>query len=480
MGGIGDPEYDAMQPAIAYNSTNNEYLVVWAGDDLTDGGLVDDEYEIFGQRLDASTGLEIGANDFRISDMGGTGNPAFGGQLPAVAYNSTNNEYLVVWFADEMDPTGGGDDEVEIYAQRLAATGTEVGENDFRISDMGGTGNLDYGAEFPKVAYNSTNNEYLVVWLGDDNVGGLVNHEIEVFGQRLDAATGAEIGANDFRISDMGGTGDPNYDAYPPAVSYNAINNQYLVAWAGDDNVGGLVDEEREVFGQLLDAATGAEVGANDFRISDLGGTGSPQFQARTRPPAVVYNITDNQYLVAWAGDEMDVAGGGDDEYEIFGQLLDAVTGAEVGANDFRISDLGPDGDAMYGADFVGGATYDSAAHEYLVVWWGDDDLGGLVDEEWEAFGQRLDAVTGAEVGENDFRISEMGGTGDPEYDARWPAAAYAGASNQLLVIWWADDNTGGLVDEENEIFGQQLRLPAVFADGFESGDTDAWSLTVP
>jgi hypothetical protein len=73
-----------------------------------------------------------------------------------------------------------------------------------------------------------------------------------------------------------------------------------------------------------------------------------------------------------------------------------------------------------------------------------------------------------------------MGGTGDPEYDARWPAAAYAGASNQLLVIWWADDNIGGLVDDEHEIFSQSLRLPAVFADGFESGDTAAWSLTVP
>ncbi len=145
MGGIGDPEYDAMQPAIAYNSTNNEYLVVWAGDDNV-GGLVQGEYEIFGQLLDAVTGAEIGANDFRISDMGGTGNPAFAAQIPAVAYNSTNNEYLVVWMADEMDVTGGGDDEFEIYAQRLAATGTEVGANDFRISDMGGPGDTNYAA----------------------------------------------------------------------------------------------------------------------------------------------------------------------------------------------------------------------------------------------------------------------------------------------------------------------------------------------
>jgi hypothetical protein len=47
----------------------------------------------------------------------------------------------------------------------------EVGTNDFRISDMGGTGNTSYNATYPAVAYNSTNNEYLVVWYGDDNTG---------------------------------------------------------------------------------------------------------------------------------------------------------------------------------------------------------------------------------------------------------------------------------------------------------------------
>ena len=57
--------FGAFNPALAYNSLNNEYLVVWQGDDSTDG-----EFEIFGQRLNAATGAGIGANDFRLSDMG--------------------------------------------------------------------------------------------------------------------------------------------------------------------------------------------------------------------------------------------------------------------------------------------------------------------------------------------------------------------------------------------------------------------------
>ncbi len=78
---------------------------------------------------------------------------------------------------------------------------------------MGGIGDPDYAARNPAVAYDVGANEYLVVWEGDDNVGGLVQGENEIFGQRLDAATGMSCGANDFRISEMGGTGDASYNA---------------------------------------------------------------------------------------------------------------------------------------------------------------------------------------------------------------------------------------------------------------------------
>jgi hypothetical protein len=77
-----------------------------------------------------------------------------------------------------------------------------------------------------------TNNEFLAVWQGDDNTGAFVNDEVELFGQRINAS-GAEVGANDFRLSDMGPSGDANYAAFEPAVAYNPTNNQYLVVWSG-------------------------------------------------------------------------------------------------------------------------------------------------------------------------------------------------------------------------------------------------------
>jgi hypothetical protein len=45
-----DNTYDAYSPAVAYNSTGDEYLVVWHGDDNTPP-LVQGEFEVFGQRL---------------------------------------------------------------------------------------------------------------------------------------------------------------------------------------------------------------------------------------------------------------------------------------------------------------------------------------------------------------------------------------------------------------------------------------------
>ena len=53
-----------------------------------------------------------------------------------------------------------------------------------------------------------------------------------------------EIGANDFRISDLGPDGDPSFDASSAAVTANGQGNEYLVVWSGDDSTQELVDDE--------------------------------------------------------------------------------------------------------------------------------------------------------------------------------------------------------------------------------------------
>ncbi|MCA9730049.1 MAG: T9SS type A sorting domain-containing protein, partial [Candidatus Eisenbacteria bacterium] len=424
-------------------------------------GLGEDEFEIYGQRL-RDDGNEIGADDFRISDMGPDGDIDWDGRQPATVYNPDANEYLVVWEGDDnIAPLVDG--ETEIFGQRVDAnTGNEVGPNDFRISDMGPDGDPAWDAQKPAVCYNTVAREYLVVWSGEDNLPGMIAGEFEIFGQRLDGATGAEIGTNDFRISDMGPDGNILYAALNPSTAFNAADNEYFVVWEGDDNTGTLVEGEFEIFGQRL-SMSGIQIGTNDFRISDMGPNGIIDYSAVL--PAVVWSSVDNRYLVVFAGEDnagLLVPG----EFEIYGQLVTA-SGLEMGANDFRISSAGNDGDATYDA-FDPAVAYNSLANEYLVVWDGEDIGGLLAPGEKEIFGQRLSAA-GAQVGTDDFRISDMGPDGDPLYDAQAPAVTYNRAVDEYLVVWEGDDNTAPNVDGESEIFAQRL----VAATGAAVGDND-------
>jgi uncharacterized repeat protein (TIGR01451 family) len=333
---------------------------------------------------------------------------------------------------------------------------------------MGVDGNRDFGAFRPAVAYNSTDNEYLVVWEGDDDSGPLVEGESEIFGQRLDASPGSfgEVGADDFRVSSMGVDGNRDFGAFHPAVVYNGAGNQYLVVWDGDDDSGPLVEGESEIFGQRLDASPGSfgEIGTDDFRISDMGAAGNREFGAFF--PAVAFNSSDAEYLVAWEGDD-DTPPLVEGELEIFGQRLGAGGGEE--GSDFRISDMGTDGNRDFGA-FRPAVAWDNVEGEYLVVWQGGDGPVPFdkndppASAELEIYGQRLDPG-GVEIGDNDFRISDLGLVdGDPDFDAFAPAVVYDPDLDRSLVAWHGDDDTGALADEELEVYTQLLGTVADLA----------------
>jgi hypothetical protein len=248
----------------------------------------------------------------------------------------------------------------------------------------------------------------------------------------------------------MGQQDDPEFDAREAAVAFNSENHEFLVVWRGEDDTGDLVFDEFEIFCQRIDATSAAEVGLNDFRVSDMGPDGNTQFNAHS--PAVAYNPGVNEYLVVWRADD-DSNGLADNEFEVYGQRLDGATGAEIGANDFRISDMGPDGDPAFSAKEPWIACSD-ANNGYLVAWEGLDD--GLAADKTEIFVQRI-AANGAEVGENDFRASHTGAEGNGATDALDPGIAYGSGPNEFLVAWGADPATGGMIDNENDIFGVSL-----------------------
>jgi len=433
MGPDGDTDYglcdsnyfsgNPLYPDVAYNSRDHEYLVVWAADDT-----VDHETRIFAQRVDAATGALIGAGPTIVSDTT-TFKPAV--DEPTVVYNSTNNEYLVVWTGLHPVTTGIARD--EIFVQRLTAAAAETGTNDLRISNMGPPDDDLAKAKYPAVAYNSVNNEYLVVWIGHLSNSS----DDDVYGQRINAASGQETGSDDFVVSDI-----QHADQWvEPHVAYNRADNEYLVVWT---QLTPFPETTSYVYGQRLDASSGAELGSDDFQISNSHNASYPK---------VAYGHRNNQYLVVWTGLVTMYA-----KSELYGQRLWASTATEVGPTDFRISDMGADDGASFGAGSPDVA-YDGIRGEYVVVWPGDDDTGPLVNNEYEIFGQRIDGSSSAEVGANDFRITDMGPDGDTAYGASRPAIAFS-RGGEYVVVWRGQDNTGTLVDDECEVFGQRLTWP--------------------
>ncbi len=249
MGPDPNSLYDAFRPDVAWNSTSNQYLVVWHGDINLIG---DNENEIFARRLDginANHGNPIGST-IQVSDMGTTGNTSLAASDASVSYNSTNSNYLVVWFGDD-DTAPLVDNENEIFGQFVTGSGTVANPNSFfRISDMGTDGSTSFAALNPDVSYDPNLGQFLVVWHGDDNTGGLIDNEFEIYGQLLRGSDGLAQGTNDFRLSDAGGTGNTTYNATFPVIAYNSGNRDYLIAWQGDDNSTTTADNENEIWGQ--------------------------------------------------------------------------------------------------------------------------------------------------------------------------------------------------------------------------------------
>src|SRR5262249_8057188 len=129
---------ESLSPAIAYNSVDNEYMVVW----FDARNLATTELDIFGQRI-AANGDFIGDN-FAI-------NHDTGGQFdPSLAYNSVDNNYLVAWESQFDRP--GTPDFNHAFAQIMSNNGALIGDR-FHLSN----GGLELSS-----AHNSTDNSFFV------------------------------------------------------------------------------------------------------------------------------------------------------------------------------------------------------------------------------------------------------------------------------------------------------------------------------
>jgi hypothetical protein len=125
-----------------------------------------------------------------------------------IAYSTSSREFLVVWQAQG------------IRAQRIGNSGEMLGANIY----VTGT---DYHRD-PSIAYNSANNEFMVVYAGADAVSAYAA------ARRVAAGSGALVGAETLLTRSRA--------TYITDVAYDSVSNRYLAAWYQGGTFGRVLD----------------------------------------------------------------------------------------------------------------------------------------------------------------------------------------------------------------------------------------------
>lgn len=245
---------------------------------------------------------------------------------------------------------------------------------------------------FPAIAYNSKSREYLVVseekFVGNNIYGRFADENADWITDR------DPFLLNDKPLAEIGWGYSPR-----PKLSYDSINNRFLVVWV-------ILPEDNNpmILGQLLNG-DGTKIGEN-FVISNTVGWGSTL--------SIAYNSKDKEYLVVWN----DCLYDSDD---IFGRCIDS-DGKLIGNKVIDIC-------TSSGIQASPCVEYSPADNAFLVVW---EDVSSI-EEDRDIWGC---LVKGAEVVVNSETIFNSYISGNPGVVQKSPSITYNNNNKKLLVAW--------------------------------------------
>jgi hypothetical protein len=309
--------------------------------------------------------------------------------MPSVAYNSIENEFLIMWHSTGIREEGG-ENMYSLHAQRISSDGKLLGESFSPLKSAGPERRL-----LPRAAYNPFLNEYMVSF-----------------------AMGQEETDWDPFITILDGKGNTVVDSYPvseqptksahPNIVFNSVRRQYFMVY-NDSRTG-----SPDVFGIILDED--GTVLKEDILINTSAGD--------QMNPAVCYNPIDDTYLVNWE-DFRNVANWMEDG-DIYGALLDGQ--GNIIVNDIPMVDdheVDDEGDQR-----VQEIAYNSDRNEFLTMWWdsspsldGGGIKGRIIDPEGTALG-------------SDFVVVDAPGS------QTFPHAEYIESKKMYFMIWDDTRNT--------------------------------------
>ena len=381
------------QPYIAYNPTNDQYLAVWSDcrnflNNCTYGG--GDRRSVYGQLFDGQ-GKCLGGN-FIIADQ------PTGKQHPSAVYNSSRNEYLVLWQGHKYD--FAGDEAVyykkgyDIWGQRVSVSGDMLG-SEFRISKLP-NGNPDIDDDdqqwYPRAAYSpegDNGGRYMVVWhdgrtrqVFDDLYFKSANDKTtfkDIYGQIV-RGDGVLLGDN-FPVTIDSANVENQYFGNAKRIqqyadiAYDSSQKRFLVVWE-DDRLGvgdpHPLDQHydllnMDIFGGFF-GINGQPQGDN-FLISKT--TESERY------PRVVFNPAHSEFMVVWQSDVTNYANGTNSYIGVYGQRLSSDGNKISGRLEFNPNTVLHN--KYFGEDAPPrqNVIYDPTSSNYLVTWGERFSTGG-------------------------------------------------------------------------------------------------------
>jgi hypothetical protein len=274
------------RPAIAFNSSRNEYLVV----DATPGPDTDG---IIGQRLDGTTGALVGDRISMFTTLSyrrfqDGGNPVGVGSI-RIAYNSFLDEYLVTaqLYADPFNPSSAS-----IWGEIISAGGVTVHpafQINFWVTPEA------HGTAHAPIATTPPGGRYLVTHANGTDLDA-----------RLIDADGNII-VNDLPLDD----GNPDHDCGFSDVAYGRVEGmeRFLVVWSDGNNCkpgisncsGDWTLQQRGVWGTYVDPYRTVYNPPNTdnvaFPISNIP-MHKPGYNYNV--PKVAYNESAQSFFVSW------------------------------------------------------------------------------------------------------------------------------------------------------------------------------------
>jgi hypothetical protein len=386
-------------PRIAYNSVDDEFLVVWTEQGVRAPGE-SSKYAIFAQRF-SSDGENIGEH---FGPAGPPVNKII--LLPTPEYNMFSNQYFMAYTM-----SGDGFDE---HGALFSNTG-DIIKQPFAISER------PKSQMHSRVAFNSRKRQFFVVYnsseSGSPDIKGVILDE-----------NGAPV-TDELLINDTKG------DQYNPYVAYNPANDTYLLNWEDFRNVP-TWEQNGEIYGALLDG--NGKVLVNDIAMIDDFGTADEGDQ---RLNEISYNPDRNEFLATWSdtAPSLDHAG-------VRGRFITAD--GKLSGPIFTVADT-------TGPQIFQHTIYSSLRKKYFVLWEDgrneEDPTGGWKNiTDLDIYGKWMSA-DGKTFSDEVVFCEEPG-------IQRYSSLSYAEKSDRMLVAWQDivdEDLTLGETDDQS---GQHVK----------------------